>query len=142
MPIEDYNFISILYYRSQYELVRYELASFLIHCPSNSPHIFTSYQTSGTPAPKRTKEISCFTCLNLLIQNRFFFFFNIHPCVIIIRSSIGNNLNKPLALSVNSHIQLLHLQGNYHWHCHCLGLGDLGPPIRVLMPFPYIATII
>ena len=29
----------------------------------NSPHIFTSYQTSGTPAPKRTKEISCFTCL-------------------------------------------------------------------------------
>ena len=54
----------------------------------NSPHIFTSYQTSGTPAPKRTKEISCFTCLNLLIQNRFFFF-NIHLRVIIIRSSIG-----------------------------------------------------
>ena len=56
----------------------------------NSPHIFTSYQISGTPAPKRTKEISCFTCLNLLIQNRFFFF-NIHLRVII-RSSIGNKI--------------------------------------------------
>ena len=76
------------------------LASFLIHSPSNSPHIFTSYQISGTPAPKRTKEISCFTCLNLLIQNRFFFF-NIHLRVIIIRSTITSASPPGSSIGIN-----------------------------------------
>ena len=39
MPIEDY--ISILYYRSQYELVRYELASFLVPSPSRTLHTYS-----------------------------------------------------------------------------------------------------
>ena len=69
------------------------LASFLIHSPLNSPHIFTSYQTSGTQAPKRTKEISCFTCLNLLIQNRFFFFNNNLRVIIVRYMYITNNIS-------------------------------------------------